>query len=177
MNHAAPSTLVPALCPATASAPVGALSVGSGPQRASVRAAVVAAAIAAMAALVATGAARAADLELTVDNIRSAQGTLMIAIYADPADYRKKALRALRLPAQSPSTTVRIPDLSPGNYAITMYQDRNDNAKLDSNLLGIPSEPYGFSGNPGNLMSPATWEQARFAFGPDAPRVVVKLSD
>ena len=90
MNHAAPSTLVPALCPATASAPVGALSVGSGPQRASVRAAVVAAAIAAMAALVATGAAHAADLELTVDNVRSAQGTLMIAIYADPADYRRR---------------------------------------------------------------------------------------
>lgn len=121
--------------------------------------------------------ARAADLELQVENVRAAEGDLMIAVYADAAAFRKQALRELKRPAQSPVTEVRIADLPAGSYAIALYQDRNRNQKLDTNLLGIPNEPYGFSGGPGNPMVPATWEQARFPFGPDAPRVVVRLSD
>ncbi len=127
--------------------------------------------------LSAAGPAFAADLDLQVDNVRVAEGDLMIAIYGDPADYRKKALREIKLPAEAPATRVRITDLAPGTYAIALFQDRNRNAKLDSNLFGIPTEPYGFSGNPGNLMAPASWEQARFAIGSGAARVVVKLSD
>ena len=37
--------------------------------------------------------------------------------------------------------------IPPGTYAIGVYIDENDNDKLDTNLLGIPKEQYGFSNN------------------------------
>ena len=33
-----------------------------------------------------------------------------------------------------------------GDYAVAIIQDLNENEKLDKNFLGIPKEPYGFSG-------------------------------
>ena len=32
----------------------------------------------------------------------------------------------------------------PGTYALAVIQDENSNGKLDTNLLGIPTEGYGF---------------------------------
>lgn len=33
-----------------------------------------------------------------------------------------------------------------GEYAVSIYQDENDNEEMDSNFLGIPKEPIGASG-------------------------------
>ena len=35
-------------------------------------------------------------------------------------------------------------DLAPGRYGIAAIHDINGNGKLDSNLLGVPTEPFGF---------------------------------
>jgi len=44
--------------------------------------------------------------------------------------------------------------------AIGVYQDKNENGKLDKNAVGIPTEPYGFSNNPKRGFGPPTFEQA-----------------
>ena len=33
-----------------------------------------------------------------------------------------------------------------GNYAVAIIQDLDENGELNKNFLGIPKEPYGFSG-------------------------------
>lgn len=40
-------------------------------------------------------------------------------------------------------TTFKLKD---GEYAIGIFQDKNNNQVLDKNFLGIPKEKYGFSG-------------------------------
>ena len=40
--------------------------------------------------------------------------------------------------------------LKEGIYAISLFIDSNDNKKLDKNLIGIPTEQYGFSNNQSN---------------------------
>ncbi len=42
--------------------------------------------------------------------------------------------------------TVEISIVESGEYAVAVIQDLNENEKLDKNFLGIPKEPYGFSG-------------------------------
>jgi len=37
--------------------------------------------------------------------------------------------------------------LPKGAYAVSVYQDLNDNAKLDKNFFGAPTEPFAFSRN------------------------------
>jgi uncharacterized protein (DUF2141 family) len=127
-------------------------------------------------ALSALPARAAGTLELQVDNVGSADGSLMIALYDKAGDWRERPVRSLQQVATSGSVTVTFADLPPGHYAIALYHDRNGNGKLDSNLLGIPREPYGFSGK-APTMGPANWDQARFEVLDAGARVVVKLSD
>ena len=63
----------------------------------------------------------------------------------------------LSLVANAISETVSVDlDLASGEYLFSIFQDNNDNGKLDTNLLGIPKELFGFSnydgiGVPGNF--------------------------
>ena len=37
--------------------------------------------------------------------------------------------------------------MKPGKYAFKYFHDENSNKKLDTNLIGIPKEGYGFANN------------------------------
>ena len=133
------------------------------------------AAITAILALPAT--AWSADLELKVENVKEAVGNLRVGIYRSADEFRKTAVKELQAPASATPVVIRVPGLAAGDYAIAIYHDRNGNQKLDSNLLGIPNEPYGFSGSARNLAGPATWEQARFSLPAEGGSVTLHLSD
>ena len=128
-------------------------------------------------ALVLPIAAWSSDLDLKVENVKVASGDLRVAVYGSADDYRKKAVKEVKAAAGSDPVSIRIPGLAAGDYAIALFHDRNGNEKLDSNLMGIPTEPYGFSGSARSLMGPATWEQARFDLAPGGATVTVRLSD
>lgn len=131
----------------------------------------------AIAALLLPATVWSADLELKVENVKEPVGDLRIGVYASADDFRKKAVQEVRAPASANPVVVRIPGLAAGDYAIALYHDRNGNHKLDSNLLGIPKEPCGFSGGARNLAGPATWEQARFSLPAEGAAVTIPLSD
>ena len=52
-------------------------------------------------------------------------------------------------------------DLPPGQYSAMVIHDENDNGKLDSNIIGIPTEAYGFSNNP-RVMRKPSFDETRF---------------
>ncbi len=122
-------------------------------------------------------AAWSADLDLRIDNVKEAVGDLMVGIYSNAQDYRKTAVKTIKAPASGNPVAIRIPGLGAGDYAIAIYHDRNGNQKLDSNMLGIPKEPYGFSGTGRNLAGPSTWEQAKFSLPAEGGAVTIPLSD
>ena len=48
-----------------------------------------------------------------------------------------------------------FPGLAPGRYALRVFADENGNGKLDTNLMGMPTERYGFSNDAkGNRAAP-----------------------
>ena len=136
--------------------------------------------LSALAATLAIGTAplvaAAADLEITVENVKSADGALRVGLYASEADYRKSAMRQLKAVPAPGQVAIRFADLPAGEYAIAMYHDRNGNGKLDSNLVGVPTEPYGFSGESAALGAPG-WPQARIRVAPEGAAISVRLSD
>ena len=139
-----------------------------------------AAAIAALAALSAFGlvampaSAASACAQLEVHNVRPDQGAVRVAAYADAAAYGKMPVVQLELRAEATTLSVPLCDLAGAtSIAVTLYQDTNGNGKLDRNLLGIPSEPWGASGKP-SAMSAPTWETTAVAL--DGAPVVVRLS-
>jgi uncharacterized protein (DUF2141 family) len=58
--------------------------------------------------------------------------------------------------------TVTFDDVPIGEYAIACFHDENANNRLDTNLLGIPSEGTGASNDARDAMGPPPWDEARF---------------
>ena len=91
------------------------------------------------------------QLSLQINQIEKQQGNFFVAIHDSAGTYMTKdadvfmesVLPVTRLGAQ----TLQICDVPAGTYAVAVYQDVNDNGKLDSNFIRIPKEPYGFSNN------------------------------
>ncbi len=71
--------------------------------------------------------------------------------------------------------TLSIPvSLSAAGYVISMYQDINGNGKLDSNFLGIPREPFGFS-NYNGKSAPGSFDKLKVMVNDKTKKVTVHL--
>lgn len=128
----------------------------------------------AAATLLAPGAAHAAGCaQVEVRNVRPQQGTLMIAAYIDAASFNKAPAASMAMPASEATLSFPLCGLNGEQVALTLYQDINDNQKLDRNLFGVPSEPWGASGTPAPMTAP-TWDTTHVAIEPGP--IVVNLS-
>jgi uncharacterized protein (DUF2141 family) len=62
-----------------------------------------------------------------------------------------------------------------GRYALAVFEDLNNNRKLDKNLTGIPIEPYVFSNNAGSKWTKPTFEDASFELSNGSNHLFLKL--
>src|SRR6188768_4134132 len=112
------------------------------------------------AALLALAAPAAHALDLTVEvlNTRSDKGTVAGAVYGE-AVWLREPLHSSRQPTAA-KTVLVYRNLAAGRYGLAVYQDENGNGKLDYNLIGMPTEPYGFSRNAGGHMGAPSFADA-----------------
>jgi uncharacterized protein (DUF2141 family) len=95
--------------------------------------------------------ALALDLTVVLDGFDKTKGPLMLALFdrADAfdraPDSQDQAVAAVRVFPGEDRVSVTLTGLPQGRYAAAAYQDSNGNGKLDTNVLGIPVKPYGFS--------------------------------
>lgn len=104
------------------------------------------------------------ELNVTVSNIKTTKGDLLVAVYGQEENYNTNThwVAAKKVKISETSVTLAFPDLPAGNYAVKLFQDENENGQIDKNLIGIPTEPYGFSNNGGSY-GPASFEEAKVA--------------
>ncbi len=114
----------------------------------------------------------AIDVRLT----KHAHGELGYLIFASPSGFPAdpdKAIRRGFLPIPDGAQQLRIEtDLPAGTYAASLYEDLNENHKLDHNVIGIPREPVGASRNPTNHFGPPRFDECAFRLA-DASRTIV----
>lgn len=106
----------------------------------------------------------AATLEVEVSGLASPEGKVLIAVFNQAESWLKRPLvgRAAQ-PLPDGRAVLRFEDLPEGDYAISLFHDRNGNGRLDMNAMGMPTEPFAFSNNAmGNFGAP-TFEAARFS--------------
>lgn len=90
------------------------------------------------------------DLAVIVKNIKSESGKIRIALVENENDFPEAVTTSFKevVSAKKGDVSYTFKKLKPGKYAVSAFQDLNSNEKLDTNFFGIPSEPYGVSGNP-----------------------------
>jgi len=125
------------------------------------------------AALATAGPALATDVTFEVTGIDSRTGHILVVLY-DEASFLRKPVKAVRLDPAPGAVSGVFRDVPEGAYAITAIHDENDNGKLDSNLIGIPTERYGFSNNP-SLWGPPRFTDARVAIAGATQRLSIQL--
>ena len=122
-------------------------------------------------ALAAALPATAATLTIEVQQV-AAPGDLMVAVFDQAGQWLKQPLRGLRQAAAAGTMTVQVPDLPDGDYAVSLFVDRNANGKLDSNAMGMPTEPYAFSNDAAGNFGPPSFDKARFSVQGDTRAVI-----
>lgn len=132
---------------------------------------------AALATTVCTGAF-AGEVAIDVHGVRSGDGRVYLAVHG-PATKETfpsgdAVVEGLRVPARAGTMRFVVADLAPGRYALSAFHDENDNGALDTNLLGIPSEGYGFGNDASAAFGPASFEAAAVDF--DAASTVTALT-
>ncbi len=108
------------------------------------------------------------NLEVEISNIKSAEGQLIISFFPDSRSFLKDPCYEKYIPIKSmESVRVTLSDLPKGEYALCVIHDKNKNGRIDTGLLKIPREPYGFSLNPKPGFGPPKFQAASFNFQDD----------
>jgi uncharacterized protein (DUF2141 family) len=114
-------------------------------------------------------------LSVDIVGLKPAEGQVRIALFDSEKAFLHNPVKAGTLTIEQSQCHWRVQGLTPGSYALSAYQDRNSNGKLDRNLFGIPLEPYGFSNNARGVMGPPSFGDARFQVAGPAARIEVRL--
>ena len=103
----------------------------------------------------------------------AAGATLYVALYNDAASYAEsKALASQTAPMREGKARFVFTDLAPGRYALRVFADENGNGKLDTNLVGMPIERYGFSNDAKGNRGAPDFEAAALRIDADAQAVI-----
>jgi uncharacterized protein (DUF2141 family) len=87
-------------------------------------------------------------LTVTFSGFEKVKGQLYIRIKNE----KQQVVVEKVVPVTAKTLTVNFTDLKPGKYAISAFQDLNNNGKIDIGMFG-PTEPYGYSNNARGIFS------------------------
>ena len=108
---------------------------------------------------------------------------------ADARKHRKELEKYFRSLVDAPiqvagnklSAKCKIENLQPGEYAAFAFHDGNGNGKVDSNLVGVPTEGFGFSNDIRPQVFPIpkhpTWKEVRFVVQPGENSIRIHVVD
>jgi uncharacterized protein (DUF2141 family) len=117
----------------------------------------------------------AADLTVEIKGLTSANGKVLISLFDKADGWMKRGLKTSGVDAQKDGVTYEFKDLPMGEYALSIHHDENGNGKFDTNLVGMPIEPYGFSNDAMGNFGPPTFEQAKFKLDQDKKTITLNL--
>lgn len=113
--------------------------------------------------LVAAEEAKTGTLTVRAAGFGNDAGHVLVQLANSAADYDEdnQAFRTAAVKIQGGKATIAFADVPYGDYAVKLFQDENENQKLDMGLMG-PKERYGFSNNVMGMLGPPAWEKAKF---------------
>ena len=120
--------------------------------------------------------ARTAELRIEIRGLAGGAGTVNLALFDAPEGFHVSPMiptAGQRLPARTDGVVAVFTGLAPGDYAMSTFHDENDNGVLDRNLLGRPTERFGFSRDAMGTMGPPSFEAARVTLAAGGAETIV----
>ena len=101
----------------------------------------------------------------------------MIGLYDSTSNFPRKVSTGKVVKVTDKEMQVTFSDIKPGNYAVSVLHDENQNKDLDLNKLGIPKEGYGFSNNVMGVIGPPSFRKARFRVPAGNSAITIKMKN
>lgn len=115
------------------------------------------------------------DLTVAVNKLRSNRGEIRVALFNSKSQFLKLPYQAVTQSIVAQKARVDFSSLDYGEYALAVFHDKNTNGRLDTNFLGMPQEPYGFSNNARSFMGPPDYEAVKFSISQREIVVTINL--
>ncbi|MEH6558135.1 MAG: DUF2141 domain-containing protein [Oceanicoccus sp.] len=111
-----------------------------------------------------TAPVAAETLTVVISSLESTDGHIMLRILAGEQEFDGdvEAITSIKQRALAGDNTFTVDNLPAGDYGLQIMHDKNSNGKLDSNFVGMPTEPWGFSNNATGNMGPPAWSDVKF---------------
>lgn len=117
----------------------------------------------------------AATVEITIQAVPTEDGILYAQLCNKEQFLAKRCSFLARAMPKRGEVTMTIADVPDGEWAVNAFLDENKNGRLDTNFLGIPTEPWGFSRNAKAMFGPPTFEDSKLNIKGDT-RIVFRLN-
>lgn len=90
------------------------------------------------------------SVQLDITRFRNNSGVCQVCLFDNPEAFKGstgKPVACQKIGVRDRRAALTFSCLQPGTYAIMLFHDANNNGRMDTNFLGIPSEGYGASRN------------------------------
>ncbi len=122
--------------------------------------------------------AAAGTVTITVTDVRSNEGVIRACMTT-----RENIFPRCRQDPNSYSTvvragntvTIRFTNVRPGDYAIALLHDENEDGKANRVMGMAPREGYGFSRDAPVRVAPPKWDDAVFTIGQASQNLTIKM--
>jgi uncharacterized protein (DUF2141 family) len=116
------------------------------------------------------------NLTVSVSGLKSDTGVLKVGLYNSEGTFLIIPYKSIPSQIKDNVATVVFEGIPKGEYAISSYQDENSNGKLDTNIIGIPTEGVACSNNAKGFMGPPKYKDAKFNIDKDL-KIDVKFNN
>lgn len=124
-------------------------------------------------------ATTAAPLLVNVTGVATAGGIVRCALFGGAQGFPKDdqhALQLLRVVPESVGAVVcRFTDVPDGRYAVSVAHDINGNGKVDANMVGQPTEPWGTTNDVRPRLRAPRFDEAAIAITSDAAQRTITV--
>jgi uncharacterized protein (DUF2141 family) len=129
-------------------------------------------------AAITTTSTTGVKIDVEISKMRSDSGVLRCALWGAAEGFPRKIEKALvkvTAPVISNKQALCVfENVAPGTYAISVFHDENSNGEVDTNFVGMPKEPLGFSNNPKMGLGPPSFDEAKFVL--DAKPLTLRIN-
>jgi uncharacterized protein (DUF2141 family) len=107
-------------------------------------------------------------------HVRSSKGIVRCGLFRENG-WLKKPVQPATARINGGRALCVFSGIPKGTYGISAFHDENENGKLDTNFVGMPTEDYCASRNARGTFGPPSFEDAKFAYGGGTKRVQARM--
>lgn len=118
------------------------------------------------------------NLSVEIAGLKNNQGQVCASIFASSQGFPNNRDRVIQRQCTKITETpvkVSFNNLKAGNYAVAVIHDRNNDLTLNRNILGMPTEGFGFSRNPEIRTSAPKFGDAAFLIAGPNTNIQIQL--